>query len=210
MKQQLPENTVERLSHYRRVLLNYQFLDHAFIFSHNLARLSKTNPVTVRRDLMLINVSGDVHKGYIISDLIAQISKAIDSDQTEKVAFIGIGDLGKTVYEYFTQFNEKLVVAAAFKFGAVKSVTQDDVPLYNIADLMQVIKNEGITICVVAVPREFANDISQILVNSGVRGILNFSSVPLQLPSHIYVEQYDMIIKLEKIAYFLNRPPKKK
>lgn len=210
MKQQLPENTVERLSHYRRVLLNYQFLDHAYIFSHNLARLSKTNPVTVRRDLMLINVSGDVHKGYVISDLIEQISEAIDSDQTEKVAFIGIGDLGKTVYDYFTQFNEKLVVAAAFKFGAIKCVTQDEVPLYNIADLMQVIKKEGITICVVAVPREFANDISQILVNSGVRGILNFSSVPLQLPAHIYVEQYDMITKLEKIAYFLNRPPKKK
>lgn len=210
MKLPLPDNTVERLSHYRRVLLNYQFLDHAYIFSHNLARLSKTNAVTVRRDLMLIDVSGDVHKGYVISELIKKISEAIDSEKIEKVAFIGIGDMGRTVFEYFTLNNEKLVVVAAFKFGIVKPALADEIPVYNISDLTQVIKREQISICVVAVPREFASDISQILVNAGVRGILNFSSAPLQLPPHIYVEQYDMITKLEKIAYFINKPPKKR
>jgi redox-sensing transcriptional repressor len=56
------------------------------------------------------------------------------------------------------------------------------------------------------VPKEFAREISMILVNAGILGILNFSSVYLQLPARIYVENYDMITKLEKIAYFMKHP----
>ncbi|MBU1009538.1 MAG: redox-sensing transcriptional repressor Rex [Bacteroidetes bacterium] len=207
MRANLPENTVERLSQYRRILLNYQFLEHAFIFSHNLARILKTNPANVRRDLMLIGVAGDVHKGYDINELLASISTAIDKEEQEKIAFVGIGDMGRAVAEYFNQYNTKLVIAATFRFGKPSNQLIEGIPCYNIAEMQQVISSLGIKICVVAVPREFAREISSIIVNSGVRGILNFSSVPLQVPKHIYVEDYDIITKLEKIAYFMDLPP---
>lgn len=207
MRDFLPEKTVERLSQYRRVLYNYQYLDHAFIFSHNLARILKTNAANVRRDLMLIGVNGDVHKGYDINELIAKISDAIDHDEPEKVAFIGIGELGRSVSEYFTRFSSKLVIAATFRFGQNPQPAYD-LPCYNISELPHIISKQQIRICVVAVPIEFAKEISTILVHSGVLGILNFSSAYLQLPPHIYVENYDMITKLEKVAYFMKKPGK--
>jgi len=205
MRDFLPEKTVERLSQYRRLLYNYQYLDHAFIFSHNLARILKTNAANVRRDLMLIGVTGDVHKGYDINELILKISEAIDHDEPEKVAFIGIGELGRAVSEYFTRYSSKLVIAATFRFGQNPQPAYD-LPCHNISELPHVIIKHQIRICVVAVPIEFAKEISTILVHSGVLGILNFSSAHLQLPSHIFVENYDMITKLEKVAYFMKKP----
>lgn len=204
----LPEKTVERLSQYRRALLNYQFLDHAWIYSHNLARILKTNAANVRRDLMLIGVSGDVHKGYDISLLIEKISEAIDGAVTEKVSFVGIGELGRTVSEYFASTNSKLEVAAHFYFEE-HIPARSDVPSFSISQISEIIKQEDILIAVLAVPREFAREISLLLVNAGIMGILNFSSVHLQVPKHIYVENYDMITKLEKIAYFMKRPAKR-
>jgi len=205
MKTVLPERTVERLSLYRRILLNYQYLDHAYIFSHNLARFLKTNAATVRRDLMLIGVEGNLHKGYVISELVEKINEAIDPDRTEKVAFIGIGELGRAVYEYFNQNDARLQVAATFRFGSQTSNQIEDIPCYNMVNLPTVINKSGIKICVVAVTLDYVKEISTILAHSGVLGILNFSSALLQLPPHIYVENYDMITKLEKIAYFMNK-----
>jgi len=204
----IPERTIERLSLYRRILLNYQYLDHAYIFSHNLARFLKTNAATVRRDLMLIGVEGDVHKGYVINELVEKISKAIDPDNIEKVAFVGIGELGRAVHEYFNQSNNRLQVAATFRFGNQLNSQVEDIPCYNMVNLPAVINRLGIKICVVAVTVDYVKEISAILAHSGVLGILNFSSALLQLPPHIYVENYDMITKLEKIAYFMNKPVK--
>jgi len=208
MKSLIPERTIERLSLYRRILLNYQYLDHAYIFSHNLARFLKTNAATVRRDLMLIGVEGDVHKGYVINELVEKISKAIDPDNIEKVAFVGIGELGRAVHEYFNQSNNRLQVAATFRFGNQLNSQVEDIPCYNLVNLPAVINRLGIKICVVAVTVDYVKEISAILAHSGVLGILNFSSALLQLPPHIYVENYDMITKLEKIAYFMNKPVK--
>lgn len=206
MQLHLPEKTVERLSQYRRVLLNYQYLEHGFIYSHNLARILKTNPANVRRDLMLIGMSGDVHKGYDINELITAIGLAIDGEQPDKVCFVGIGELGKTVAEYFSAPDSKLQIAARFFFEGHDMKHLQDVPTYPITQMSEIIRKEDILLCVLAVPKEFAREISMILVNAGILGILNFSSVYLQLPAHIYVENYDMITKLEKIAYFMKHP----
>lgn len=206
MKMKLPENTVERLSHYRRILLNYRFVEHAFIYSHNLARILKTNPANVRRDLMLIGVSGDFHKGYDINELIQKIGEAIHQEEVVKIAFVGIGDLGRAVAAYFSQHNPSMQIAAIFNFDKPASPIVDGIPCFNISEMKERISSMHISLCVVAVPEEFAREISAIIVSSGVTGILNFSSVQLQVPAWVHVEHFDIITKLEKMAYFMKMP----
>ncbi len=198
----LPEQTVERLSQYRRILLNYQYLDHAYIFSHNLARVLKTKSGTVRRDLMLIGVSGDVHKGYDINLILRKISEAIDGDTPENICFIGIGNLGRSVANHFAAGNGNLRVVAAFLFDQHQSIFPD-VPEYDLTMLSEVIKQQNILICALAVPRDYAREITLLLVNSGIMGILNFTATQLQVPKHVFVEDYDMVAKLEKVSYFM-------
>lgn len=204
MIKDLSEQTVERLSQYRHILQNYQYLQHAYIFSHSLARIIKATPATVRRDLMLIGVNGSVHKGYDIGELLAKINEALDGDEPDKVCFVGIGQLGKAVSEQLHERETKLKITASFYFDPSQA-TETDIPCYHIGQLSEIIKKENILICALAVPKEFAKDISLVLVNAGIIGILNFTSAQLQLPPHVFVENYDLLSKLEKIAYFMKR-----
>ena len=201
----LPANTVERLSLYRRALINYPIKKTPFIHSHQLAHLLKINPAHVRRDLMLIGFTGDIHKGYEISKLLEEVGKAIDCTHVQKVAFVGIGDLGRTVAEYFNHKDTKIKIAATFRFNQEPLNQFPDVKCYNIARMKEVLKKEHIELCVIAVPSTLAANISKTVVDAGIRGILNFTSVHLQLPDAIYIENYDMISKLEKLAYFTHK-----
>jgi redox-sensing transcriptional repressor len=71
--------------------------------------------------------------------------------------------------------------------------------------MKEIMHQESIELCVLAVPTSFVGDISKIIVDAGVKGILNFTSFHLKVPKEIYVENYDMISKLEKLAYFTNK-----
>lgn len=204
MIKELPPNTVERLSLYRRKLINYVTNDKKFIHSHQLAHLLRINPAHIRRDLMLIKFNGDVHKGYDIEKLIKQISNVIDSPVARKLAFVGIGDLGRAVAEYFNSSDTSLKVAATFRFREEPIVQFGDVHCYHISKMKEIIKKEKIELCVIAVPMSYAKEVSKTVVESGVKGILNFTSVILDLPDNVYIEDYDMIAKLEKMAYFAN------
>jgi redox-sensing transcriptional repressor len=53
------------------------------------------------------------------------------------------------------------------------------------------------------VPADFAREIAEETVRFGIKGILNFTTVPLNVPSNIYLEEYDMITSIEKVAYFV-------
>lgn len=201
----LPANTVERLSLYRRALLNLPKEEKEYIHSHQLAHLLKINPAHVRRDLMLIGFSGDIHKGYDISKLVESIGNAIDCLYDQKVAFVGIGDLGRAVADYFNNTQTKLKVAATFRLGDEPVTQFHDVMCYNVGRMKEVMRKDKIELCVLAVPSDMAQEMSTMLVSAGIRGILNFSSVHLKVPDTVYVEQYDMINKLEKLAYFTNK-----
>ncbi len=201
----LPANTVERLSLYRRILLNFPIQEKPNIHSHQLAHLLKINPAHVRRDLMLIGFTGDIHKGYDIQSLIKSIGQAIDCIHIQKVAFVGIGDLGRAVADYFNHQDAKLKVVATFRINDEPTVQFQDVKCYNISRMKQIMRKEKIELCVLAVPSSFAEDISKVVIDSGVKGILNFTSVHLKVPDTIYIEHYDMISKLEKLAYFTNK-----
>jgi redox-sensing transcriptional repressor len=205
MIKDLPANTVERLSLYRRVLLNYPYEENPNIHSHRLAHLLKINPAHVRRDLMLIGFTGDIHKGYNIKKLIERIGDSIDCRYVQKVAFIGVGDMGRTVAEYFNKMDTKLKVAATFRINDEPATQFKDVKCYNISRMGEVLRKEKVEIAVLAVPQSFANEISKTITSAGIKGILNFTSVYLKVPKEIYVENFDMIAKLEKLAYFTNK-----
>ena len=94
LRNNIPEKTIERLSEYRRTLLNCHRQGITHIFSHILAGMHGITAVQVRRDLMLIGFSSDTKKGYDVKDLIDFIDSILYSDSTMKVAVMGMGHLG--------------------------------------------------------------------------------------------------------------------
>lgn len=202
----LPDKTVERLSMYRRALLNYLAGGKHHIFSHEIANLLHITPVQVRRDIMLIGYTGTLRQGYDVKELIEIIGKIIDTKEGQKIAVVGIGNLGRSIMGYFSGKRTKLSIVAAFDSNPEKvDRIYAGVPCYHIDRMVEVIRNEGISIAVISVPGEEAVKIAEILVMAGIKGIFNFSPKPLNVPSHVYLQEFDVITMLEKIAYFVKK-----
>ena len=204
----LPDKTVERLSQYRRNLLICEGKGKQHIFSHEIANIHHITPVQVRRDIMLIGYTGTLRKGYNVIELVTLIGNILDSEDGLNVAIVGTGNLGQAVLKYFHQRREKLTIAAAFDINKDKIGTLlEGVTIYSINDLEKIIKEKKITIAILSVPIDQVKDTAKKLVGTGIKGILNYTPRPIDVPENIYLEEYDMITSLEKIAYFAKNMP---
>ncbi len=200
----LPGKTVERLSQYRRILYNSLRQGQSYIYSHELARMMNLTPVQVRRDLMLIGYSGSQSKGYVIKDLVALIGKIIDSDEGQKVIIVGMGNLGRAITSYFAGKRDKLTITAAFDNDLQKTDrVVAGIPCYHIKDVKEVVAKEKVNIAILTVSPEAAHDVAKQLLDAGIKGLLNYTSVPLTVPDEIYLEEYDIVTSLEKLAYLV-------
>ncbi len=207
----LPEKTVERLSEYRRTLYNCLEDGKTHVFSHELAEMHDITAVQVRRDIMFIGYSTSNRKGYNIEELIKVISKIIDPGEQLNVAVIGFGNLGKAVSTYFIGKRPLLNLAATFDLDPKKIGSQSQgIECYSIERLREIITSKGISIAILTVPVYSAKDMAKVLVQAGIRGILNFTTVNLSVPENIYLEEYDMITSIEKVAYFVKNSEKNK
>lgn len=200
----LPGKTVERLSEYRRTLLVCLNENRNFIFSHDLAAMLHITAVQVRRDLMLIGYSSVQRKGYDVKELISTISGIIDLEDGMNVAIVGIGNLGRALAGYFKGKRSKLNLVASFDNDPQKiNKVISGVKCYPYNDLEKIIGELKIQIAILTVPADFAREIAEETVRFGIKGILNFTTVPLNVPSGVYLEEYDMITSIEKVAYFV-------
>jgi redox-sensing transcriptional repressor len=200
----LPGKTVERLSEYRRTLLECLNEKRNFIFSHDLAARLHITAVQVRRDLMLIGYSSVLRKGYDVRELVDTIGKIIDSEQSVNVAVIGIGNLGRAVAGYFKGKRSKLNLVASFDTDPQKvNKVISGVKCYPYSESERIVRELDIRIAILTVPPDFAVEIAEEAVRFGIKGILNFTTIPLNVPSGVYLEEYDMITSIEKVAYFV-------
>ncbi len=201
---ELPGKTVERLSQYRRILYNSINEGKTNIYSHELAKMMNLTPVQVRRDLMLIGYSGSQSKGYVIKDLVALIGKIIDGDEGQDIILVGMGNLGRAITSYFTGKRDKLSIAAAFDNDLQKTDRIiAGIPCHHISHIKEFVAKENIQIAVLTVSPEATYEVAKMLLDAGIKGILNYTSVPLTVPEGIHLEEYDIVTSLEKLAYLV-------
>lgn len=202
----LPEKTIGRLSEYRRTLLNCFAEGKTHIYSHELANLHNITAVQVRRDIMLIGYSTTLKKGYDVKALIDVIGEIIDTELGLNAAIIGIGNLGRAITTYFNGKRTKLKIAATFDTDPEKANRViSGVKCYPMNEMQKIIKERDISIGILTVPPQHAASVAETLIMAGVKGILNYTSTPLNVSPNVYLEEYDMITSLEKVAYFVKQ-----
>lgn len=199
----LPERTIERLSEYRRMLLECLKQGRTHIYSHELASMHGITAVQVRRDLMLIGFSSDTKKGYDVEVLIEFIGTILDSPDGLNVGIIGMGNLAQAVTHYFNGKRSRLQITAAFDIDPAKvGHTVAGVPCYHMDTFVETAARHNIRVIILTSPSSVAASMVDPITRAGIRGVLNFTSTPLNFPDDIYVEDYDIITLLEKVAYF--------
>ena len=198
----IPVNTIGRLSLYRRLLQEQLAAGARQVYSHQLARLAVSTPAQVRRDLMTIGFSGSPRKGYAIQELVDAIHAVLARSVETAVALVGVGNLGRALLAYYAN-RQPVRFAAAFDRAPEKTGRiLHGCRCYPIEQLAAVIEREGIHVGVVAVPASEAQSVADQLVLAGVKGMLNFAPIRLRVPTGMYVENVDLMMALDKVAYY--------
>ncbi|MEK7270732.1 MAG: redox-sensing transcriptional repressor Rex [Planctomycetota bacterium] len=199
----IPHRTIGRLSLYRRQLGRMGGPDGTHVYSHQIADICGVTPEQVRRDLMVIGCSGSPNRGYPVAELVSDITAVLDGPEMQRVALVGIGNLGRALLAYFTGRHPKMSIVAAFDSDPEKA---DRIihgcRCHPVQRMEEIVRAERIAVGVVAVPAAAAQGIADRLVAAGVRGLLNFAPVALRVPNSVFVEDIDVTTSLEKVAYF--------
>jgi redox-sensing transcriptional repressor len=203
----IPQATAKRLPLYFRFLENLKATGKQRVSSTELSEAVKVDAATIRRDFSYFGALGKKGYGYNVHYLLQFFRKTLEQDDRTGVILVGVGNLGTALLHYNFQKSHNIEILRAYdvdpqKLGKMIS----DVKIHSMDELDQ----NGVNDCEVAiltVPAQVAQKTTDMLVKSGIRGILNFTPARLDVPEHIRVHHIDLSIELQSLIYFLKHYP---
>jgi len=197
---------VARLPLYLRCLQEAQQAGQQILSSKELAELAGGNAAQVRKDLSYLGEFGIRGIGYEVESLIRHISRWLGLTRKHNVAIVGMGRLGSALLGY-PGFSEKgFEVAGAFDSDPAKVGTKiDGVVVDDVASLPEKVGERDIEIAIVATPASAAQRLGDMLAEAGIRAILNFAPVHLEVPEAVNCRQVDLSVELQILCFHLER-----
>ncbi|MEX1258630.1 MAG: redox-sensing transcriptional repressor Rex [Gemmatimonadota bacterium] len=202
------DSAVRRLSLYLRGLEELELEGVRTVASEALARRAGTTAAQVRKDLSLFGSFGKRGLGYAVPPLQAQLRTILGLARPRRVALVGAGRIGAALFEY-PPFRERgfRIVAIFDEDPAKIGRAWGGVPIHSAADLAETVRCEGVEIAILAIPAGAAQRMADALTSAGIRGILNFAPVQIQVPEGVVVNDVDMSVELEALTFALDAPP---
>ena len=197
--------TIQRLSFYLRTLRDLRDLGEVSVSSEVIAsRVSSTAP-QVRKDLSYFGSFGKKGHGYDVDELIASLEKILGVNKKWKVALVGLGKLGQSLLQYKGFWRSGFEVMAIFEKDPSKIGRRfRGIPIYPVAEMPQVCERENILLAIIAVSPEAAEEAFRNALDSGIRGILNFTGYCcFKPPPHAFIKNINMAAEIEMLSYYV-------
>lgn len=200
----IPEMTIRRLSVYTRCLQQLEEDGVKTVSSQELAERFNLNSAQVRKDLAYFGEFGVRGIGYYVAGLKAELQKILGLDREWPVALVGFGNLGSALFHYKGFARQGFRIAAIFDDDAAKIGREvAGVQVFASAELGHQVRSRGIQIAIVAVPPEAAQQVTDRLVEAGIKAILNFAPSRLRAPRDARLKHVDLSIELETLSFYL-------
>lgn len=201
---QIPDIVVGRLPQYLRSIQRMAREGRHVTSSQELGERLGISAAQIRKDLSQFGEFGKQGTGYNIHFLIDQLRKILHIDHDWDIVVVGCGDIGSAVIKYrgFTDrgFNVRMVFDSDIdKIGAMigNFVVQD------YSAMVETILDAGIKVAMVAVPAKSAQEVTNKLVEAGIKAILNYAPISLNVPPGIHIQYIDPSIHLQRMTYYL-------
>ena len=200
----ISESTIKRLSLYYRALSLLEKENYETISSKELARREKLTPAQVRKDLSFFGSFGTRGLGYGVVELSSRIADELGTSRLQPVILVGVGNLGLALLSYRGFEKEGFEIVAAFDLEPDRSRDKKlSVTIFGMDDMAAFIQKHGVRMAILTVPAEAAQEVANTLVEYGVMGFLNFSSIVLHVPEEVMVNNVNLAIELENLSYFI-------
>ena len=201
----IPKATAKRLPLYYRYLRFLFDSGKKKVSSTELSEAVKVDSATIRRDFSYFGELGKRGYGYDVESLMKFFAKTLNEDELTNVALIGVGNMGRALINYRFHQSDSIRISAAFDVNEdIVGRIIDGVPVYSSEDLVQQIKEQHIEVAILTVPTPYAQGNVDRLVEAGVKGIMNFTPVRLNVPKYVQVQNVDLTNEMQTLIYFLS------
>jgi redox-sensing transcriptional repressor len=220
MEHQPNKAVILRLAKYLRVLKKLKTLGFVKVFSNNLGDAVGVTPAVVRKDFSMIDIPGNKRGGYNIDVLIEDLGAVLGKEQSQEVVLVGCGKIGSALMDYKEFQKEGIRIVAAFDNDPAKiNPDRERTPILDIADIGSYVRDHGVRVGIIAVPDNAAAAVFDHMVDAGIRGFLNFTSVELKCtgkcdandcPIECTVHNVNIGLEIENLFYLVNmrqKPP---
>ena len=201
MTRKIPQSTVRRLSHYLRSL---ESLDggEGTVSSEELAARGHTTAAQVRKDLSHFGSFGKRGLGYRVDELRTRLRRILGIHRPWRVALVGAGRIGRALFEYPAFRARGFDCLAVFDADPEKTGRRwGDRTIHPVERFEEVMRELDIELVILAVPAEAAQEMARRSVETGVKGILNFAPVRLDVPPTVPVQDVNLIMELEALSF---------
>jgi redox-sensing transcriptional repressor len=202
--QKIPDIVISRLPIYLHALQRLLAEGITTTSSLDLSQKVAISAAQIRKDLSSFGEFGKQGTGYDIAFLIKQLQGILHIDRTWDIALVGAGDLGSAIARYAGFANRGFRVVMVFDNNPRKIRQRvGEFEVHDVAELEDRLREANIRVAMLAVPASAAQETAEIMVRAGVRAILNYAPVTLNLPQDVYVEMIDPIVQLQHMTYYL-------
>ena len=199
------EGIIQRLSQYLRHVITLKDAGKRTVTSQNISEITKINSAEVRRDLIYFGIKGKRGVGFNIDDLIKAFNKILGHEENVRIALVGAGNLGRAILNYKMLNKFGFIIENVFDNNADivgKKILGKEI--LDIAFMKTTIKDKSLKVAIMAVNTDSAQKVANLLVDSGIKVIINYTSVPVKVPSNINVQAADPIEILLHTLYYLS------
>jgi redox-sensing transcriptional repressor len=203
-QKQIPDIVVGRLPLYLRSLQHMAQEGRQVTSSQELGERLGISAAQIRKDLSQFGEFGKQGTGYNIGYLVEQLQKILKIDHDWDLAVVGAGDIGSAVVRYRGFANRGFSVKMIFDNDPQKIGTQiGPFVVRDIANMVNDIQEAGIKIAMIAVPASVAQQVADVLVEAGIKAILNYAPISINVPYEVHVQHTDPSTHLQRMTYYL-------
>lgn len=208
-KIKIPKATARRLPLYYRYLILLNEEGKEKVSSTELSEAVQVDSASIRRDFSYFGALGKRGYGYDVKSLLGFFKNILNQDTLTNVALIGVGNLGHALLNYNFKRSNNIRISCAFDINSdLTGKIVSGVPVYDMKDMIEQIREQQITIAILTVPQTNAQKTANEIVEAGVRGIMNFTPVRLSAPAGVRIQNVDLATELQTLVYFLESDKK--
>lgn len=203
-KPEIPDIIVSRLPVYLRALRHMQAQNQQTTSSQELGAVVGISAAQIRKDLSQFGEFGKQGTGYNIPFLIGKLREILQIENVWDVAVIGMGDMGHALARYQGFSDRGFRVAMVFDNDPEKIGTEvGNFVVKDMKNLVDTIRKADIKVAMVCVPATAAQQVATHLVEAGIKAILNYAPISLNVPSNVRVQYLDPSVGLQRMTYYL-------
>ena len=206
MTKEIPDIVIGRLPVYLRELTRLAEEENKVnTSSHELGKRLGISSAQIRKDLSHFGEFGKQGTGYHISYLVEQLREILHLTAEWQVAVVGAGFLGHALANYRGFQHRGFNITCIFDSDPDKiGEEMNELIVQDVVDMERIISDEGIKVAIIVVPVNKAQEITDRLVAAGVRAILSYAPINLEVPEDVVVSYSDPVVQLQRMTYYLS------